>query len=210
MKYEPNHIYHIFNQGNNKQVIFPKEENYIFFLRKMRKHILPNVDFLAYCLMPNHFHWLVYVKEIGCITKMSNNSKNTLKMSDTSKVSDISKPQFENLKNMQNLSLGIKNCLSGYTKAINKQENRTGSLFRQKTKSKRNFIDGFTTVNNADFFEYENAYAIKCFEYIHQNPVKANLVSKAEDWIYSSAIDYKGLRNGNLCNKNIAKKLLSL
>ncbi len=200
MKYEPNHIYHIYNQGNNKQVIFPKEENYIFFLRKMRKHILPNVDFLAYCLMPNHFHWLVYVKEIGC----------TFEMSDTSKVSDISKPSFENLRNMQNLSLGIKNCLSGYTKAINKQENRTGSLFRQKTKSKRNFIDGFITVNDADFFEHENAYAIKCFEYIHQNPVKANLVSKAEDWIYSSAKDYKGLRNGNLCNKNMAKKLLSL
>ncbi len=73
---------------------------------------------------------------------------------------------------MQNLSLGIKNCLSGYTKAINKQENRTGSLFRQKTKSKRNFIDGFTTVNDADFFEHENAYAAKCFDYIHLNPVK--------------------------------------
>ena len=71
MPYEPNRIYHIYNQGNNKQPIFCKEEHYLLFLRKMRHHILPNVDFLAYCLMPNHFHWLVYVKKEACLPSKS-------------------------------------------------------------------------------------------------------------------------------------------
>lgn len=66
MKYSPNTIYHIYNQGNNKQIIFPEERNYIFFLKKVRKHLLPCVDILAYCLMPNHFHFLIYTNEKSC------------------------------------------------------------------------------------------------------------------------------------------------
>ena len=29
-------------------------------------------------------------------------------------------------------------------------------------------------------------------EYIHYNPVEAGFVTKEEDWLYSSAIDYNG------------------
>ena len=32
----------------------------------------------------------------------------------------------------------------------------------------------------------------KCIDYIHQNPVKAGLVFRAEDYVYSSAVDYSG------------------
>lgn len=46
--------------------------------------------------------------------------------------------------------------------------------------------------------------------YIHQNPVKANLVKKMEDWDYSSFKDYCGLRNGSLCNKESAVRLLAI
>jgi hypothetical protein len=30
-------------------------------------------------------------------------------------------------------------------------------------------------------------------EYVHSNPVRAGLVEKAEDWLYSSARNYAGL-----------------
>jgi len=63
MQFESGHIYHIFNQGNNRQMIFFDRENYLFFLRKMRTHILPFADILAWCLMPNHFHLMVYVNQ---------------------------------------------------------------------------------------------------------------------------------------------------
>lgn len=37
--------------------------------------------------------------------------------------------------------------------------------------------------------ETENVFRIK-LEYIHQNPVKAGLVAKPENWEWSSAVDY--------------------
>ncbi|MDA3778747.1 MAG: hypothetical protein PF487_00705, partial [Bacteroidales bacterium] len=45
-----------------------------------------------------------------------------------------------------------------------------------------------------------------CFNYIHQNPVKAGLVKNAVDWEFSSAVDYAGLRDGKLVNKPLAKE----
>jgi putative transposase len=46
-------------------------------------------------------------------------------------------------------------------------------------------------------------YDLMCLHYIHQNPVRAKLVTKMEDWPYSSFSDYCGLRNGTLCDRGI-------
>ena len=64
MQFETGHIFHIYNQGNNRQKIFFNRENYLFFLRKIKIYILPYADILAWCLMPNHFHFMVLVNEI--------------------------------------------------------------------------------------------------------------------------------------------------
>jgi putative transposase len=183
MSYEPNQIYHIYNQGNNRQLIFFNDENYLYFLKKIRINLLPYVDILAYCLMPNHFHILLHTNEKSCEAVYI---KNTNKLHSCKQV----------------LSRQIGFLTSHYTKAINKQEARTGSLFRTKTKAKICFLEGFKTIDTM-----ENEYASKCLEYIHQNPVKARLVSKSTDWVYSSALDYAGLRKGTLCNKALAKQL---
>jgi len=39
--------------------------------------------------------------------------------------------------------------------------------------------------------------------------MKAGLVTKMEDWLYSSFRDYVGLRNGTLCNIALAKKWIN-
>jgi len=54
MQIEKGYIYHIYNQGNNKQKIFFEQENYLFFLRKIRTHILPYGDILAWCFTPSN------------------------------------------------------------------------------------------------------------------------------------------------------------
>jgi len=54
-----------------------------------------------------------------------------------------------------------------------------------------------------------NNYSFVCFQYIHQNPMNAGLVKKMEDWSYSSFKDYAGLRNGTICNKELAEEIIN-
>jgi len=65
------YLYHIYNQGNNKQNIFFFKENYLFFLRKIRTFILPYADILSWCLTPNHFHLMVLVNEVELVVDSS-------------------------------------------------------------------------------------------------------------------------------------------
>ncbi len=112
MEFHSNQIYHIYNRGNNKQHIFFKPENYLYFLEKVRKFILPHCEILSYCLMPNHFHFLIYADERTVETKLIGNKERNV------------------------LSEGIRNLLQTYSKAINVQNSTTGSLFQQNTKAK--------------------------------------------------------------------------
>ena len=77
MIFEVAHIYHIYNQGNNKQKIFFRRENYLYFLNKIHEYIIPYGDVLAWCLMPNHFHLMVYVHtlEVPTHNNEGNNSE---------------------------------------------------------------------------------------------------------------------------------------
>jgi hypothetical protein len=120
--------------------------------------------------MPTHFHFLIHADQ------------RTIKVK---KVGLIE-------RNI--LSEAVRNLLQTYTKAINKQNNMSGSLFQQNTKSKC-------------LSEGSRSYGETCFHYNHQNPMKARLVNKMEEWDYSSFIDYAGLRKGSLCNKDLAFKL---
>jgi len=167
MKLFPNNIYHIYNRGNNKQIIFFSRENYLYFLQKVRKQIKPFVEIMAYCLMPNHFHLLVF-----------------------SPVSFDSKEFADKFKIL----------LSSYTRAVNKQQKNTGSLFQQHSRAK---CLSYESKSDTD-------YGLICFNYIHQNPYLAGLVKKIEDWEFSSIRDYLGLRNGTLCNKEFSIKTLGL
>lgn len=104
--------------------------------------------------------------------------------------------------------------LRSYTRAINIQENRSGALFREETKAecltKNNGVQPsfFDTASGAiiNIACTEKEYPQMCFNYIHNNPVRAGLVEKPEDWEFSSYRDYCGLRNGTLINKIKAKE----
>jgi REP element-mobilizing transposase RayT len=63
LTFQPGQYYHLYNRGNDRRLIFFEQENYLYFLRLVRRHLLEQtLDVLAYCLMPNHYHLLVQCK----------------------------------------------------------------------------------------------------------------------------------------------------
>tara|TARA_R110001583_G_scaffold74255_2_gene205772 strand:- start:6352 stop:6645 length:294 start_codon:yes stop_codon:yes gene_type:complete len=66
MKYQPfipAHFYHLYNRGNNKEHIFYNDDNYTYFLTLVKKYLLPICDIYSFCLLPNHFHFIIKIKE---------------------------------------------------------------------------------------------------------------------------------------------------
>lgn len=97
----PDQYYHFYNRGNNRQAVFFERDNYIYFLKGLKKYVLPHVDILVYALMPTHYHVLGRVKS---------------QTSEVFKTSEVSNAMMR---------LGV-----SYTKAINKRFSRVGSLFQ--------------------------------------------------------------------------------
>jgi len=60
LRFLPNHYYHIYNRGAAQRSIFHGDRDYRHLLTLV-KRFLERLDLslLAYCLMPNHYHWLV-------------------------------------------------------------------------------------------------------------------------------------------------------
>jgi len=103
---EYGNYYHIYNRGNNRENIFIEKRNYRYFLNLYAKYIEPVTNTYAYCLLPNHFHFLVRIKAIS------------EQEEDKNAISFKASQQFSNLFN-------------AYTKAINRSYQRTGSLFQR-------------------------------------------------------------------------------
>ncbi len=54
--------YHIYNQGNNREILFREPRNYYYFLQLWKRHIYPFADTFAYHLLPNHFHVAIRIR----------------------------------------------------------------------------------------------------------------------------------------------------
>jgi len=59
-------VYHALNRGNGRNELFHKPEDYRAFERIMTEamHRCP-IRLLAYCLMPNHWHMVLWPREGG-------------------------------------------------------------------------------------------------------------------------------------------------
>jgi putative transposase len=139
----PDKFYHLYNRAIGSELMFKNDDNYRFFLQKINKYISPIASFYAYSLIPNHFHFLIRIKELEIIEKQYAELKGKKLPKDAVLISDFLMEQFSN-------------CFNAYTKSFNKVHNRKGKLFMDHMHRKE--IAG-------------DVYFTKVIHYIHANAI---------------------------------------
>lgn len=184
----PDQYYHFYNRGNNRRAVFFERANYLYFLRGMKKYLRESMDILAYCLMPTHYHILVRVKGLG-------QGVGAAKTSEVFETSDVASRTTDvvtaagvasGLETSKAVSLAMQKFGISYTKAINKRFDRVGALFQGQFKGKPVQTYG---------------HLLRLCVYIHANPVKDGLAVLPEDWEFSNYLEWMGLRDGTLVDR---------
>lgn len=160
-QFEPERMYHVYNRGVEKRIIFCDERDYAVFLSFLkyalspkesegaeidtsllsdaqrfnmrRLNLVEDVELVAFCLMPNHFHLLLYQHAQDGITRL------------------------------------MRSIATGYSVYFNKRYKRDGALFQGRYKAKS--IDS-------------EAYWQHISRYIHLNPL--DIGKEYKSYEYSS------------------------
>lgn len=153
-------IYHIFNRGSEKRIIFQSNRDRARFLKSLQYYQLTDpkprfskfslsgnkelkdkkvVEIFCYCLMPNHFHLLIRQLENDGISKL------------------------------------MSKFLNSYTKYFNTKYDRVGALMQGQFKA--------VLVESDEQF-------IHLSRYIHLNPVVSYIVKNLKDYPWSSYKEY--------------------
>jgi REP element-mobilizing transposase RayT len=155
----PNQYHHCVNHAIDGNLLFREDENYAFFLDKYKKYIAPITVTYAYCLMPNHFHFLIQIRpeeQIQAYYKKCHPHK---------------KQDWQTFDYHKFISQQFSNFFNSYAKAYNKKYGRRGGLFE----------DYFKRPLITD----ENHF-LNTLRYIHQNPIHHGFVDDLETWNYTS------------------------
>ena len=154
---EAGNVYHIYNRGINGATLFFEERNYAYFLEKYAQHVGNWVDTFAYCLLKNHFHLLLRIKDLP------DEDQHAPAKSHQADKGLHSPHHF--------LSKCFSNFFNAYSKAINKMMGRTGGLFEPPFKR---------------ILVHDEAYFSRLIGYIHQNPQKHGFVNDYRTYAHSS------------------------
>ena len=187
--------YHIFNRGINGCDLFSEDSNYEYFLRLYDKYISPVAYTYAWVLMPNHFHFLVKIKEPVCYSP--DRVQNPVRALDPSK-------QFSNLFN-------------SYAQAFNKRFARHGNLFERPFKRKmiedREYLKTIVIYIHKNTINHgfaQNALEYKWssyFSFIPNNPATLQL-NEVIGW-FDGEVNFK-MVHGNFGQETDVDKWLGL
>ena len=153
----PGEKYHLLSRAVGNEKLFRNGDNYAFFLARYIKHISPVADTYCYCLLPNHFHCVVKIREEAQLERHFHEVKYNKQFSPELL------PEFV----MERCS----NLLNSYAKAYNKMYNRKGALFIDYLRRKQ--------------IESDKQFWATVY-YIHNNPVHHGYCTDLSKWKWSS------------------------
>ena len=197
----PDNTYHIYNRGINRGNIFFQERNYLFFLQQFQKYCSSYLDTFAYCLIPNHFHIAIRPKNEREIFRIVENTYQRLPKGFLNSLFSKNVDFDADVNNLSRIpvklaresatwfvSNQIKIMLTSFSKSINIQEERCGSLFEKSFKRK--------LIESEKQFQY-------LIWYIHRNPVHHKLQSSPADYKYSSYRSFLSNKPSLLCREEV-------
>jgi REP-associated tyrosine transposase len=131
------YFYHVLNRGNGRRRVFHKEADFAAFanlLREAGERV--DVRLLAYCLLGNHFHLLVWPRKDG------------------------------------DLSAYMMWLTTAHVRRYHQHYHTSGHVWQGRFRS---------------FPIQEDDHLLRVHRYIERNPLRAGLVKRAQDWLWSSA-----------------------
>jgi REP element-mobilizing transposase RayT len=181
--FEEDCTYHVYNRTNNKELLFRSDENREFFLQQFSNYLNPFVEVFCYCLLPNHFHFMIRVKsatsikdylqslpdkELKGIHKIYLADPEVTPLAEHNpelKVSPLT-PTIHDLIEYQ-----FHRFFTSYAMAFNRRFNRTGNLFQRSFKRVQ--------------IEKDNQFT-QTIIYIHANPLKHKITNDFTVYPWSS------------------------
>jgi putative transposase len=131
------YCYHVLNRGNGRRIVFHKDGDFAAFVKLLREAgERTDMRLLAYCLMGNHFHLLLWPRQDG----------------------DLSRYMLW--------------LTTAHVRRYHQHYHSSGHVWQGRFRS---------------FPLQEDLHLLTVHRYIERNPLRAGLVVRAQDWLWSSA-----------------------
>jgi len=188
LEFQTGEYYHIYNRGVDKREIFLDKWDYIRFLQSMRE--FNRVEPVGSLYVRQELERKAREQDK---MKRARNPLRGVRTLDRRKLVEficycLNKNHYHLLLKQVvdgGISEFIKRLSGGYTNYFNFKNNRSGVLFQSSFKAIHIKTD---------------SYLFQLSGYINGNP-EIHKITKAENWPWSSYLDYIGLRQGTLCKK---------
>lgn len=158
---QPGRCYHYYTRSNTNEKLFRNTDNFNFFLTKYQFFTNPVCRTFAYCLMYDHLHVLIQVRNEAVLTDF-------IKAKYPKKASD-SKELKKMLRTVANKEFA--NLLNSYAQAFNKYHGRSGRLFTNSHRARE--------IKSREEF-------VNMIAFTHRDPVKHGVVQNSVEWAHNS------------------------